>query len=111
MLILATSYNAYWEGRKYVTSMGSEIRNLSRLIWITIPEISQTDHNNKITHIKLLLGFAYAARHALLEESGIFQDVEKLLPEDMKSGQDFVGPMPVPFQIVYRVPHEVDGVG
>jgi predicted membrane chloride channel (bestrophin family) len=100
---VATSYNAFWEGRKYISSITSEIRNLTRLIWITIPEVSQTDHNNKIIHIKLLLGFAYATRHALLEESGVFQDFEKLLPEDMKSGQDFVGPMPVPFQIIYRV--------
>jgi putative membrane protein len=101
---VATSYNAYWEGRKYISSMASEIRNLSRLIWITVPEASRADHNNKIIHIKLLLGFAYATRHALLEESGVFQDFEKLLPEDMKSGQDFVGPMAVPFQIIYRVP-------
>lgn len=83
--------------------MGSEIRNLSRQIWITIPEPTQSDHANKIVHIKLLLGFAYATRHALLQESGVFQDFEKLLPDDMKHNQDFIGALPLPYQIVYRV--------
>jgi predicted membrane chloride channel (bestrophin family) len=100
---VGTSFNAYWEGRKLITSMGSEIRNLARCIWIMIPEVSQSDHNNKIIHIKLLLGFAYATRHALLEESGVFQDFEKLLPDDMKNSHNFIGALPLPYQIIYRV--------
>jgi predicted membrane chloride channel (bestrophin family) len=83
--------------------MVTEIRNITRLIWVTLPEITQTDQNNKIIHIKLLLGFAYAARHALLEESGVFQDFENLLPADLKTGHEMAGPMPLPLQIVYRV--------
>jgi len=69
-----------------------------------IPEVSQSDHNNKIIHIKLLLGFAYTTRHALLEESGVFQDFEELLPDEMKSSHDFIGAMPLPYQIIYKVP-------
>lgn len=83
--------------------MITEIRNLSRLIWITLPEATQADRNNKIFQIKLLLGFAYAARHALLEESGVFHDFENLLPADLKAGEELVGTMPLPFRILYRV--------
>jgi len=82
--------------------MINTIRNLTRLIWLTIPEPSQADHINKIVHIKLLLGFAYAVRHALLLEAGIFNDFENLLPLDMKtSAQEH--DMPLPFQIGFRV--------
>jgi predicted membrane chloride channel (bestrophin family) len=83
--------------------MNSEIRNLTRLIWVTIPEPSQSDHIQKITHIKMLLGFAYAVRHGLLEDHDLFQDVEKLLPEDMKDSVLYENAMPLPYQIAYRV--------
>lgn len=84
--------------------MNTGIRNLSRLIWITLPEENDLDRDQKYIHIKLALGFAYAARHALLEEAGVFQDFEKLIPEDMKmvdyNPEDM---MPMPFQIAYKV--------
>jgi predicted membrane chloride channel (bestrophin family) len=82
--------------------MITEIRNLSRLIWVTLPETTQADHIHKINHIKLLLGFAYATRHALLEEPGVFQDFDKLIPDDMKMDPDHDS-MPLPFQISYKV--------
>jgi len=86
-----------------MSAMCTEIRNLTRVIWITIPETSPTDHNDKIIHIKLLLAFAYATRHALLEQAGIFHDFENLLPDTMKIGQNFIDPMPLPYQIIYKV--------
>jgi len=83
--------------------MNNEIRNLTRLIWITIPEPSQTDHLQKIAHIKMLLGFAYAVRHALLEDRGLFQDFEKLLPEELKDSALFENAMLLPYQISFKV--------
>lgn len=82
--------------------MVTEIRNLSRLIWIIVPDTTQLDHDNKIIHIKLLLGFAYACRHALLEESGVFHDFENLIPMDLKRfcAQES---MCLPNQILYKV--------
>ena len=102
---LATSYNCYWEGRKYINAMNNQVRNLSRLIWITIPEPSQVDHILKINHIKMLLGFTYAVRHALLEEGELFQDLEKLLPDDLKDSVLYEQAMPLPYQISYKVTH------
>jgi predicted membrane chloride channel (bestrophin family) len=80
------------------------IRNLCRLIWITVIEDDRNDHIMKCNHIKLALGFAYAARHALLEQSGVFHDFENLIPDDLKVVQDDLGIlMPLPYQIAYRV--------
>jgi len=98
----ATSFNAYWEGKKYIINMVTEIRNLCRLIWIVVPETTQLEHDNKIIHIKLLLGFAYACRHALLEESGVFQDFENLIPMDLKRHRAQES-MCLPNQILYKV--------
>ena len=53
----------------------------------------------------MLLGFTYAVRHALLEEGGLFQDFEKLLPDDMKDSLVYDQAMPLPYQISYKVPH------
>jgi predicted membrane chloride channel (bestrophin family) len=82
--------------------MITEIRNLTRLIWVTLPETTQAEHLHKINHIKMLLGFAYATRHALLEEPGVFHDFDKLIPDDLKGGPDY-DHMPLPYQITYRV--------
>ena len=98
----ATSFNAYWEGKKYIINMVTEIRNLCRLIWIVVPETTQLEHDNKIIHIKLLLGFAYACRHALLEESGVFQDFENLIPLELKRHR-LEDSMALPNQILYKV--------
>lgn len=100
---IAKSFNAFWEGRKYISAMIAEIRNISRLIWTLVPEPTNADRLNKIIHIKLLLGFMYAVRHALLEEPGLFRDLENLIPNDIEYG--LVEEMPLPYQISYRVFH------
>lgn len=82
--------------------MVTEIRNLARLLWTIVPEPTQLDHDNKIIHVKLLLGFAYACRHALLEEAGVFQDFENLIPMELKRLRAAES-MGLPNQILYKV--------
>ena len=82
--------------------MTNTIRNLTRLIWLTLPEPSQVDHLNKVVHIKLLLAFAYAVRHELLYEAGQFTDFENLLSIDMKNAH-LEDAMPLPYQITFKV--------
>ena len=53
----------------------------------------------------MLLGFTYAVRHALLEEGELFQDLEKLLPDDLKDSVLYEQAMPLPYQISYKVTH------
>ncbi|KAI7870946.1 Bestrophin, RFP-TM, chloride channel-domain-containing protein [Spinellus fusiger] len=76
-----TAYDRYWEGRKLVQTVIATIRNLTRQVWINIPEETETDHLEKMRCVKLLLAFMVATKHHLRHEYGIdYYDLEVLLP-------------------------------
>ncbi|THU99393.1 UPF0187-domain-containing protein [Dendrothele bispora CBS 962.96] len=96
-----TSYDRYWEGRKSFASMTSNIRNLSRLLWINVappPTDEQPAHakgktptndlsahqlrRKKIYVLRLCLSFAFAVKHYLRGEDGIdWNDYQGVLPD------------------------------
>ncbi|KAI7868776.1 Bestrophin, RFP-TM, chloride channel-domain-containing protein [Spinellus fusiger] len=76
-----TSYARYYEGRQLWQDLNSNIRNLSRLVWCSIPERTQNDHLEKMRCMKLLLAFAVATKHHLRKEYGCdYFDLDYLLP-------------------------------
>ncbi|KAI9013384.1 Bestrophin, RFP-TM, chloride channel-domain-containing protein [Phycomyces nitens] len=76
-----TSYARYYEGRQLWQDLNSNVRNLSRLVWCSIPERTQNDHEEKNRCMKLLLAFAVATKHHLRKEYGIdYFDLDYLLP-------------------------------
>ncbi|KDQ33548.1 hypothetical protein PLEOSDRAFT_1110627 [Pleurotus ostreatus PC15] len=95
-----TSYDRYWEGRKCFSQMTSNVRNLTRFIWVNVgippagdqpngikgktPVSSVTPsqlHRRKIEALHLCLSFAFAAKHYLRGEDGIhWDDYEGVLP-------------------------------
>ncbi|KAI9244502.1 Bestrophin, RFP-TM, chloride channel-domain-containing protein [Sporodiniella umbellata] len=76
-----TSYARYYEGRQLWQDLTSNVRNLARLVWVSIPEQSESDHVEKMRCMKLLLAFAIATKHYLRREYGIdYYDLEYLLP-------------------------------
>ncbi|KAI9025023.1 Bestrophin, RFP-TM, chloride channel-domain-containing protein [Phycomyces nitens] len=76
-----TAYDRYWEGRKLVQTVIATIRNLTRQVWINIPEETDQDHREKMRCIKLILAFMVATKHHLRHEYGIdYYDLEVLLP-------------------------------
>jgi len=97
-----TSYDRYYEGRKLFGSVMSNIRNLSRLIWISVslpPTESSIPENlkgkvqfstattagqlrkQKQDLIKLCLGYAFAVKHYLRGEDGLdWDDYLDVLP-------------------------------
>ncbi|KAL0072896.1 Bestrophin, RFP-TM, chloride channel-domain-containing protein [Phycomyces blakesleeanus] len=78
-----TAYDRYWEGRKLVQTVIATIRNLTRQVWINIPEETDQDHREKMRCIKLILAFMVATKHHLRHEYGIdYYDLEVLLPPD-----------------------------
>ncbi|KAG0171464.1 hypothetical protein DFQ28_005140 [Apophysomyces sp. BC1034] len=80
-----TAYDRYWEGRKLIQTVMATIRNLSRQVWINIPEETETDHLEKMRCVKLLLAFMVATKHHLRHEYGIdYYDLEVLLPPNWK---------------------------
>ncbi|KAI9498515.1 Bestrophin, RFP-TM, chloride channel-domain-containing protein [Zychaea mexicana] len=76
-----TAYDRYWEGRKLIQTVMATIRNLTRQVWINIPEQSHGDHVEKMRCVKLLLAFMVATKHHLRGEYGTdYDDLKSLLP-------------------------------
>jgi predicted membrane chloride channel (bestrophin family) len=50
------------------------IRNLARQVWISIPEKTKKDHNEKMRCVKLLLAYFVATKRHLRHEYGIKYD-------------------------------------
>ncbi|KAI0713380.1 Bestrophin, RFP-TM, chloride channel-domain-containing protein [Earliella scabrosa] len=92
-----TSYDRYYEGRKDFGTLTSQIRNLSRLIWINVSVPAQDDasrskfpnatltpaklRRRKVDAIKLCLCFSYAVKHYLRGEDGLdWEDYAGILP-------------------------------
>ncbi|KAJ7738477.1 Bestrophin, RFP-TM, chloride channel-domain-containing protein [Mycena maculata] len=95
-----TSYDRYWEGRKCFGNMTSNVRNLSRLVWIQValpPTDEQPAHTKgktpvtdlteqqlrrkKIEVLRLSLSFVFAVKHYLRGEDGMhWEDYRGVLP-------------------------------
>ena len=76
-----TAYDRYWEGRKLIQTVMATVRNLTRQVWINIPEQSHADHLEKMRCVKLLLAFMVATKRHLRGEHGTdYDDLKALLP-------------------------------
>ncbi|KAI0702319.1 Bestrophin, RFP-TM, chloride channel-domain-containing protein [Cytidiella melzeri] len=94
-----TSYDRYWEGRKDFQSMISQVRNLSRLIWINVavppaddpkskaatspaPTLSAKElRRKKVDAMKLCVCYAFTVKHYLRGEDGLeWEDYLGILP-------------------------------
>ncbi|KAJ6546485.1 Bestrophin, RFP-TM, chloride channel-domain-containing protein [Mycena vulgaris] len=100
ILVFRTSYDRYWEGRKCFGSMTSNVRNLTRLVWIQValpPTDEQPIHakgktpvteiteqqlrRRKIEVLRLCLSFVFSVKHYLRGEDGMhWQDYHGVLP-------------------------------
>ncbi|KAG0705161.1 Bestrophin, RFP-TM, chloride channel-domain-containing protein [Suillus ampliporus] len=89
ILVFSTSYDRYWEGRKCFSSITSNVRNLSRMVWINVSLPPTEDHpahvlgktptsnlttaqlrHQKIETLQYCVAFAYAVKHYLRNEDG-----------------------------------------
>jgi len=97
----STSYDRYWEGRKSFATLTSNIRNLTRQIWVSVALPPNEDaplsnakgikpksditanqlRRRKIEALKLCLSFAFAVKHYLRGEDGVhYDDFHGVLP-------------------------------
>lgn len=74
-----TAYERFWEGRKCWGSIVNNVRNLARLIWISVDEISPEDRIHKISTLRLLLAFAVTTKLHLRGEN-LYNELEELIP-------------------------------
>ncbi|KAJ7694166.1 Bestrophin, RFP-TM, chloride channel-domain-containing protein [Mycena rosella] len=100
ILVFRTSYDRYWEGRKCFGSMTSNVRNLTRLVWIQValpPTDEQPLHakgktpttevteqqlrRRKVEVLRLCLSFVFSVKHYLRGEDGMhWEDYHGVLP-------------------------------
>ena len=76
-----TAYERFWEGRKLWGNLVNSIRNLARMIWVSVMEKSSKDREDKIIILHLLVVFAIATK-LHLRGKPINSEVIDLIPED-----------------------------
>jgi ion channel-forming bestrophin family protein len=83
-----TAYERYNEGRKYWAQLLLESRNLSRFIWIHVPErrekgeteTAKADLLGKLAAMNLIIAFAVALKHRLrFEPAADYPDLQPLI--------------------------------
>ena len=57
-----TAYERFWEGRKVWGNLINTVRNLARAIWVAVEEMEQSDRQQKIETLRLLIAFAIATK-------------------------------------------------
>ncbi|KAJ3830040.1 Bestrophin, RFP-TM, chloride channel-domain-containing protein [Lentinula raphanica] len=96
-----SSYDRFWEGRKCFATVTSNVRNLSRQIWVNValPPADQEDppskkgkapiltasqlHRVKSEALHLCLAFPFAVKHYLRGEDGLnWSDYHDVLPKN-----------------------------
>ncbi|KAG1891498.1 Bestrophin, RFP-TM, chloride channel-domain-containing protein [Suillus subluteus] len=82
ILVFRTSYDRFWEGRKCFSSITSNVRNLSRMIWIHVSLPPAEDHPaHKIEALQFCVAFVFAVKHYLRNEDGPdYDDYTGVLP-------------------------------
>lgn len=75
-----TAYDRFWEGRKCWGGIVNTSRNLARQIWTSVEEETEQDRTEKISALKLIIGFAVTTKNHL---RGQFREEELvgLLPD------------------------------
>jgi putative membrane protein len=76
-----TAYERFWEGRKAWGTLVNTVRNLARIIWVTVEEKDPKDRHEKIAALRLLVAFAVATKLHLRSEP-IVTELEALMPPD-----------------------------
>lgn len=75
-----TAYDRFWEGRKAWGDIINNVRNLARLIVVSIDEKSLEDRKDKVAALRLLVAFAVATK-LHLRSLPINSELEELILE------------------------------
>ncbi|KAJ3284633.1 hypothetical protein HK104_009834 [Borealophlyctis nickersoniae] len=80
------AFDRYWQGAQHWTTLATQIRNLSRLLWNSVKTPTPEGRQEKLQIMKLLLGVAIATKHALRGENARYKDeFIRLLPQRLES--------------------------
>ncbi|KNC97920.1 uncharacterized protein SPPG_06910 [Spizellomyces punctatus DAOM BR117] len=69
-----TAYERYWEGRRLWGTLETQVRNMSRFIWIGVSAKNAQDALEKRGAMNLLVAYMHATKHYLRNELGLHYD-------------------------------------
>lgn len=75
-----TAYDRFWEGRKAWGNIINNVRNLARLILVSVDEKSSEDRKEKVVALRLLVAFAVATK-LHLRSLPVNSELEELMLE------------------------------
>ena len=75
-----TAYERFWEGRILWGNLVNSIRNLARMIWVSVKNKTPKDREEKIIILHLLVVFAIATKLHLRGEA-VNREIADLIPE------------------------------
>lgn len=75
-----TAYDRFWEGRKSWGDIINDVRNLARLILVSVDEVCPEDREKKVSALRLLVAFAVATKLHLRSQP-INDELEELMLE------------------------------
>jgi ion channel-forming bestrophin family protein len=87
-----TAYDRFWEGRKAWGKLVNDTRNLARQIWVTIREKTESDRQEKIEALHLLVAFALTTKTHLRQEPADSELEHLLAPEHVAKLQNVMNP-------------------
>ncbi|KAI8907018.1 Bestrophin/UPF0187, partial [Powellomyces hirtus] len=69
-----TAYDRYWEGRRLLGTLETQVRNMSRFIWIGVNVRNAHDGLEKRGAMNLLIAFMYSTKRYLRNELGVYYE-------------------------------------
>ncbi|KAI8817991.1 Bestrophin/UPF0187 [Fimicolochytrium jonesii] len=69
-----TAYDRYWEGRRLFSTLETNVRNMTRFVWIGVPARDAHEALEKRGAMNLLIAFMHATKHYLRSELGVHYD-------------------------------------
>jgi ion channel-forming bestrophin family protein len=88
-----TAYERFWEGRKNWGAITNASRNLGRQIWILIEANTETDRQEKIAILRLIVAFAVATKEYLRNKNLTVETIGHLVsPTQLAQLQDSIHP-------------------
>ncbi|MEA5599103.1 bestrophin family protein [Rivularia sp. UHCC 0363] len=75
-----TAYDRFWEGRKAWGDIVNNVRNLARLIMVSVDEICPEDRKDKVAALRLIVAFAVATKLHLRSQP-VNSELEELMVE------------------------------
>ncbi|KAJ3278490.1 hypothetical protein HK104_002291, partial [Borealophlyctis nickersoniae] len=101
-----TAYDRFWEGRRIWGTLLTHVRNLARVVWISVTPKNEQQANERRGCMQLLLAFTVATKHYLRGEEGHrYEDLHHLVAHlpDFQPGSKNPKVKNLPLEISFHI--------